>query len=76
MILGILVSFVHDGVKYETNSLRYKKYVISLRKHEEQRIKRKFFYDLISKYCSIMPNSIYIIIKKFAAKIFLQQITF
>jgi hypothetical protein len=75
-ILGILVSFVYDGVKYELNNIRYKKYVVALRRREEKRIKRKYYYDIISKYCSILPSPTYNIIKSLASKILVQQISF
>ena len=75
-IVGVLTSFKHNGIHYETTDSRYTDYVKRLRETENVRTKRKLIYDIIVQHLHFLPASSYSILKSFLKKIIVYQISF
>lgn len=75
-IIGILKSFKHNGVHYETTDIKYAEYVKKLRNSESKRTKRKLIYDIIVQHLDFLPSSLYKRVKSCLRKLIVYQIEF
>jgi signal peptidase I len=75
-IVGVLTSFKHNGVHYETTDSKYIDYVKRLRETENVRTKRKLIYDIIVQHLRFLPSSFYSILKSFLKKKIVYHISF
>lgn len=63
-IIGVLVSFTHNGKKYYRNDPKYLNYIVRLRSVEGIRMRRKFVYDLMLKFFDFLPEISYLKLKR------------
>lgn len=75
-IIGILTSFKHNGVHYETTDIKYVEYVKKLRNSETKRTKRKLIYDIIVQHLDFLPSSLHKRVKSWMRKLIVYQIEF
>ena len=68
-VCGILTSFIHNGVHYQTDDLVYLDYVQELRKTEKIRTKKKQIIDSAAWYLRFLPPSALSAAKSFIRKL-------
>ena len=75
-ILGVLISFKHNGSHYDVLDPRYLKYVHEIRAKERNRIVRKRVYDIIVQHLGFLPNGLKIRVKTLLKKLIVYKIDF
>ena len=55
-VVGVMTSFVHNGVHYQAYDKAYLKYVRTLRENEGIRIKKKHIIDFVSWHLRFLPT--------------------
>ena len=75
-IIGVLTSFKHNGIHYETTDERYADYVKRLRNSEFIRTKSKLIYDIIVQHLTILPSPFITKVKTCLRKLIVFQIEF
>lgn len=58
-ILGVLIWFKHNGIRYDVDNGDYLKYVQELRKKEAIRMRKKLLNDIIVRHLEFLPNKFF-----------------
>lgn len=71
VIIGVLISFLHNGKFYDCHDKSYLDYVSRLREDEVRRTKHKLVYDLIVSKLEFLPPRLLLKIKKILRSVLL-----
>ena len=75
-ILGVLISFKHNGIHYDVSDVKYLKYIQELRNKERERIVRKRIYDISIQHLNFLPDTWMTYIKNFLKRKLVCKIEF